>query len=546
MKKLSVFALLCCLALTVTLFAGCTGAKEIKDWESNPVAENVSPLYRDYYHIFVYGFADSNDDGIGDLKGIESKLDYIAGLNFNGIWLSPIYPSSQSNHNYDVEDYCGIDSRYGTLDDFEDLVTACHQRGISVMLDTVFNHTSNKHPWFVEAQSALRSGDADNKYVSYYKFNNNDPNNYAHFEGASTMPKLNLDNPEVRSELDDIMRFWIDEYNVDGLRLDAAFHFYSNEAKNVEFMQWLMSAAQKYNPDVYMVGEVWKHDTTVFRHYAENSVQSFFNFEWSTASGYNKLIQLLYRPNAIGADLENIVNTNEQGTAAGIDALFASNHDTPRFANCVAYYSSRQEAVTDELMSQHRMAVALLYTQAGNVFNYYGNEIGMRNGIRNSTSQDYIDHTYRTAMNWGSDTATTHEDGMAYMAYGRTTVYGVWDDILGGVAEQQDDQNSLLNFYRRVMLLRRQNPEIAQGTSEFLDSGDESVVVVKRTAGNESILLVYNFDSTQTHTVNLSALLQANGLDGTFAGFLSSDNNRDVTYSNGKVTLPQYSVAVIR
>ena len=547
MKRFSVFALILCLALALSAFAGCGQSQgEIKDWEANPVATDVDPLYRDYYHIFVYGFADSDGDGIGDLKGIESKLDYIADLNFNGIWLSPIYPSSQSNHNYDVEDYCGIDERYGTLDDFDDLVEACNQRGITVMLDTVFNHSSDRHPWFRAAQEALRNGDTSNKYVSYYKFNNNDPNSYAHFTGATSMPKLNLDNPEVRTELDNTLKFWIADHGVKALRLDAAYHFYSNEEKNVQFMQWLMSAARKYCPDVYMVGEVWMHDTTVYRHYAEDSVQSFFNFEWSAAPGYNALMTLLNNPDSIAERLPDVISSKEEGTAKGIDALFASNHDTSRFANCVAYYSARYEEVTDALMSQHRMAIALLYTQSGNVFNYYGNEIGMRNGLRNSTSSDYVDHTYRTAMNWGSDTAQSHEDGMAWMAYGSATVYGVWDDVLGGVAEQKDDQNSLLNFYRRVMLLRRQNPEIAQGTSQFIDSGDDKVVIIKRTAGSKSILLVYNFDPQAEHTLNVGDIVESNGLSGTFAGFLSSNNDRDVTYKNGKLTLPQFSIAVIR
>ena len=110
------------------------------------------------------------------------------------------------------------------------------------------------------------------------------------------------------------------------------------------------------------------------------------------------------------------------------------------------------------------MGVALLYTQAGNVYNYYGNEIGMRNGLRRDPREDYVDQTYRLAMNWGDRSEITHENGFAYQAYGMDTLFGAYDDYLGGVAEQTDDQNSLYNFYRRIMLLRRQNPEIARGS----------------------------------------------------------------------------------
>ena len=549
-KKITVISILLCLVLVLSLFAACKTPEEpdngIKAWESNKVVAADSPLYRDYYHIFVYSFADSDGDGIGDLKGIESKLDYIADLGFNGIWLSPINPS-QTEHCYDVEDYCAVNSKFGTLADFKDLVDVAHDKGISVMLDLVINHSSNRHPWFTQSQTAWRNKLTTNKYYDYYTFTNSTGTEYLRFGNEATMPKLNLDSEGVRTEIDNICKFWLQNYGVDAFRLDAAMHFYgeANEDKNIAFMQWLMSTAQKYNPDVYMVGEVWSSARTIYNHYAENSVQSFFNFPFGTPS--NSLMQVLNSGQENRATtITNLLKSKESGTAKGIDALFASNHDTSRISNSISYINSRSEEVTDERMSQHRMAIALLYTQTGNVFNYYGNEIGMRNGARKSSSSDYKDYTYRTAMNWGEEAHYERKDGFAYKAYGYDGRFGEYDDYLGGVAEQINDQNSLLNFYRRVMLLRRQNPEIAQGTSTFIMNADSDLLVLVREYKGSKILMIYNMHSDKQITFNASDIISQYGLKGNLAGFLSGNNNRDVTMNGKTVTMPQYTVAIIR
>lgn len=547
MKKFTyIISIILCLSFVATFFTACT-PNDIKDWESNQKYDDGNPYYKDYYQIFVYGFADGNGDGVGDLKGVEQKLDYIADLGFNGIWLSPIHPSPTS-HKYDVTDYLSVDEEFGTLDDFKSLVAAAHGKGISVMLDMVFNHTSNHHPWFEAAQQAYREG-KESKYRSYYMFTDNQGDSYETFGGYSHMPKLNLDNEDVRGEIDAICKFWLKDCQVDGFRLDAAMHFYGNASKNISFMQWLMSTAKKYNPDVYMVGEVWDNAETIYSHYAEDSVQSFFNFALSTADGGNQI------PAIVGAsvtdksgELKNVVEAKENGTAKGIDALFASNHDTLRVANSAAlgYVSRRTNKFDVSMYERHKMGIALLYTQTGNVFNYYGNEIGLRSGLRISTSDDYLDHTYRTAMDWGADSETTHENGFAYQSYGMSTLYGEYDDYLGGVAEQVDDQSSLYNFYRRIMLLRRQNPEIARGTSSFVAYEDTDVAIIVRTYNGKSILLVYNLNDTESKTVNVAQIIADNNLQGTLAGFLSADNGRDVKFKGSVLNMPQFSLAVIR
>lgn len=547
MKKITIIsALILCLTLVLTLCVACA-PKDIKDWENNEINDDGNPYYKDYYQIFVYSFADGNGDGIGDLKGVEQKLDYIKDLGFTGIWLSPICPSP-TYHKYDVTDYFNIDPEFGTLDDFKSLVKSAHDKGISVMLDIVINHSSNNNPWFKASQQAYASNDTDNEYYDFYMFTSPDGKNYQTFGGYTHMPKFNLNSEGVRGKIEEICKFWLQDYGVDAFRLDAAYHYFGNAAKNIEFMTWLMATAKKYNPDVYMVGEAWQHDTTVYAHYAENSVQSFFNFELSGTSGYNKLFMVLN--NGVldkAVELKSVIDRKEAGTAKGIDALFASNHDTSRVSNIpLSYYSSREGEVTNTAYEKHKMGIALLYTQSGNVFNYYGNEIGMRNGIRYIAESDYEDQTYRVAMNWGNNNVETRENGFAYKAYGDDTRFGAYDDFLGGVAEQVDDQNSLYNFYRRIMLLRRQNPEIARGTSTFITYEDTDVALVIREYNGSKILLVYNLHNEKSKNVDLSKIIADNGLRGVLAGYLSSDNGRDVTLSGTKLALPQFSIAVVR
>ena len=546
MKKLtSIFAVVLCLIIVATLCISCKDKTDdgIKDWEKNEIVKADSPLYRDYYHIFVYSFADSNGDGIGDLKGIENKLDYIADLGFNGIWLSPIHPAFTPTHKYDVLDYYGISPDYGTMQDFDDLVSAAHEKGISIMLDLVINHTSHQHPWFLSAQQAYPNGTSP--YSDYYTFNGS-KTSYEKYEGNSQMPKLNLESEKVRAELENMCKVWLKDHKVDGFRLDAAKHFYSTATDSVKFMQWFMSTAQKYNPDVYMVGEVWSGANEVYRYYAEDSVQSFFNFSLSTAGGQNKLMLYLNQGQTSRATkITDVLKSKEIGTAKGIDALFASNHDTSRIANTISYLNRTGE-YDETKMELHKMSIALLYTQTGNIFNYYGNEIGLRNGYTGNATPHYVDYPFRVAMNWDIESTSARNGEFASKAYGYNTYFGQHDDIIGSVAEQKDDQNSLLNFYRRVMLLRRQNPEIAQGTSTFIPYADTDVLVLVREYKNNKILMIYNLSSTESVDFDASDIISQYGLTGTLAGFLSSNNDRDVTLNGSTVNLPQFSVAVIR
>lgn len=280
-RKISVFSVMLLCILVATVFLSGCGEYRM------PIDENLEPNiiddnYRTFYEIFVGGFSDSNDDGMGDLQGVINRLDYLndgdpksgKSLGITGIWLMPVMVSF-SYHKYDVIDYKTIDPDYGTMEDMRNLVAECHKRGINIIIDLVLNHTSKYHEWFKQAQQARATGDTANPYYDYYsvKIGNEgggwynfatDPNgNKWVYEGnfSSDMPELNYDNPAVKEAVEDIVRFWLSDVGVDGFRLDAVKYFYfGDEARNVQLLGWLNDTCKKYNEDVYIVGENWSNE----------------------------------------------------------------------------------------------------------------------------------------------------------------------------------------------------------------------------------------------------------------------------------------------
>lgn len=319
-------------ATVMLLFSSCATKSNIEQ-----VA--MSDNYRIYYEIFVASFYDTDGDGMGDLQGIRQKLDYLneAGssksLGVNGLWLMPIM-SSPSYHKYDVTDYYSVDPDYGTLEDFKALAAACKERNIALIIDLPINHTSDRHPWF---QAAL-SGDQD--YENYYRFRDDfasdfhkDERSGRFFEGhfGSHMPDLNLANPQVRQELSDICKFWLDA-GVNGFRLDAVSWFFSsNITANVEFLSWLYNELKTFDPDVYLVGEAWSDATTILALY-ESAIPSFFNFPFSQSTG--TLISSIRAGK--GASLASAVDRwYAQLPQGAIDAPFLTNHDHARSAGAL-------------------------------------------------------------------------------------------------------------------------------------------------------------------------------------------------------------------
>ena len=214
--------ILLCLAL---LLCGCQTKQEVVSNENSSIV----------YEIFPYSFYDSDSNGVGDLKGITSKLDYIQSLGAGYIWLTPI-SQSPTYHKYDVVDYMSIDTIFGTIDDFDNLVSEANNRNIGIIFDLVLNHTSSKHPWFKQAQSDLLNNrcEEEGNMCNWYNFSTEKKANYTLMGGGyyyesgfwSEMPDLNLDEPKVRDEIEKIVKFWID-HGVSGFRLDAPYHYYN-------------------------------------------------------------------------------------------------------------------------------------------------------------------------------------------------------------------------------------------------------------------------------------------------------------------------------
>ena len=296
MKKLNLHQLLLIPALY--LATGCSTPAKL---DSPPEAKASKWPRGVTYEIFVQSFCDSDNDGIGDIKGMTSKLDYLADLGIEGIWLMPMSPSP-SYHKYDVTDYYGIHPDYGTMEDFKTFVNEAHKRNIKVVTDLVLNHSGSDHPWFKEASKSERSpyrdyyvwahkddpqtkgegkttGDDSHNVHQWHEVKGSDYKYYGYFWGG--MPDLNFDNPKVREEVYNIGRYWLQEVGVDGFRLDAARHIFPDDRPedNHQFWQEFKAEMQKVKPDVYLVGEVWAEAETVAPYF--KGLPALFNFEMS-------------------------------------------------------------------------------------------------------------------------------------------------------------------------------------------------------------------------------------------------------------------------
>lgn len=441
-----------------------------------------SDKYRTFYEIFAYSFYDSNGDGIGDINGITSKLDYLNDgdasttddLGIEGIWLMPIMPSP-SYHKYNISNYKDIDPQYGTLDDFKNFVSEAHKRNINVIIDFVINHTSREHEWYKKAIEELKAGKSDG-YAQYYHFSQTNPGHgwkesdakgwFYECEFDTDMPDLNLTNETVRHELEDIVKFWID-IGVDGFRLDAVMWFESTGHKDsIADLKWLYDYAKSVKPDVYMVGECWT-DFSVMVDYYESGVDSFFNFDEQGPTGV--VASSVQKKNALGY-VNKVVSFQDsiaEKNPSGINTPFISNHDTARSAGFL---------MNDTVK---KMAAALYIVAPGNPFIYYGEEIGMT-GSENDPAK-------RTGMYWESKDA----EGYVKKIPGSTNKE-VPDK---SVKEQLEDEDSLLSFYKRAVRLKSQNPEIARGKASAVDLGCDETAGLLCDYNGSKALVIYNTDS---------------------------------------------------
>lgn len=494
----------------------------------------IDDNYRNYYEIFVYSYYDSNGDGIGDFNGISSKLDYISDMGFNGIWLMPIMPSP-TYHKYDATDYYSVDPSYGTLEDFQNLVNECHKRGIKLIIDLVLNHSSTKHPWFTEAVAYLKGLDEGAKpdlsecpSVGYYHFTKEKKNSKYYKVGNSDwyyeaqfwdqMPDLALDNPDFQTEIKEITKYWLD-MGVDGFRLDAIKDYYTGDTnKNLEFIKWFDDYVLSVNPDAYIVGECWDN-TSVVSTYYKSGIMSLFNYPAALLNGV--IIPSVRKLNGANAktfqsNLTNIYSKYREANPDYIDAPFISNHDNPRMAMMAAY--------DPELI---KMSAGVLLTMNGSPFVYYGDEIGMG-------SQGTKDENKRLPMNWSA----VNQTGITTPPPGADAV----EQKLQPLDEQQNDPLSILNYYKRVLRIRNENPEIARGELSVVDTlTTENVCGVRKTYQGSEIVVVYNM-SQDAATVDLySAGLASLQI----RGYLTVDGSEG-TISEGVLVMPRYSIVILK
>lgn len=479
------------------------------------------------YEIFTGSFADSNGDGIGDLNGIRKHLDYINDgdssteddLGVDAIWLTPIFPSP-TYHKYDASDYENIDPDFGTLEDFDKLLAACHARGIRLYLDLAVNHTSVEHPWFVAAADCLRElSEASNAslaqakeqcpYVDYYNFSTEAQDGYAQLVGTdfyyearfwSGMPDLNLDSEAVRNEISDITKFWLDR-GVDGFRLDAVTSYYTEDKqKSIDFLAWLTGTVKSIKSDAYLVGECWADQATI-ADYAASEIDSLFDFPFAgqdgtiaqtvrSGSGASKWAKALESTESLYASIN----------ADFIDAPFYTNHDMARSAGYYSYDDG----------TKAKLASGMNLLMSGNAFVYYGEEVGLKGSGK--------DENKRAPMPWASEKQETGETGTSsdaaaetesdakLFSYSAVTAGPPDLDKLdlkyGTVQEQESDPDSILSYFRQAIRLREDYPVIATGRTLVLESlsTSQAAVFLKTAAGEKVDSASAEVDASEAET----------------------------------------------
>lgn len=544
-------ALLCSLFLCETAFCG-TSTDVSEGTLSESAFHMEDQRCRTTYEIFVYSFCDSDSDGIGDLSGVRNKLDYIQDLGFDQIWLMPVCPSP-TYHKYDVTDYMAIDPAYGTLEDFEALISDCHERGIRVITDLVLNHTSSQHPWFLEAAEYLKSlpdgAPADASAcptLDYYHFTQTPESGYAQIPDSSWyyearfwegMPDLNLDSEAVRDEIRKILSFWLEE-GVDGFRLDAVTYYYTgNDEQNIRFLNWVKDTADESAADLadaggsfspYIVCEAWI-DQSLYAAYYASGVDSMFDFAYAGAEG---LLAKTVKGQVSAQKFTDSLKAEQELFASFSDsyvnAPFYTNHDLDRSAGYYAYDDG----------SRTKFALGLNLMMSGNAFLYYGDEIGMKGSGK--------DENKRAPMIWvPEDTENPSAAGMCTGPEGMDSI----KQKFPSAAEQENDPLSVLNYTKQAIAVRNKYNVIRDGiVIPIPELESDTVGAYRKVPGSpesgpnqESVEILFN-TSEETQTVDLSSLSDPFL---TLADCLCV-SAEPVLLDEGQLTLPPFSVAILK
>ena len=484
-----------CILAALMLLSGAAPAEEAAGGEIVfQEGWDVKDQARVFYEIFVGSFSDSDGDGVGDLRGIINRMDYLndgdpasgKSLGVEGLWLTPVF-LSPSYHKYDVTDYYQIDPSFGTEADLRELIALCHERDVMLILDLPLNHTGRENRWYKNFRNAHLMHNPDNIHYDFYTWledgeaapagrrfipvRGTDIQVEANF--SDSMPELNFDNELVRAAVLDVAAYYL-RMGVDGFRFDAAKYPYLGEHdRNVEFWTWYIGELKKINPEVYTVAEVWDGDGIINRYAA---CVNCFHFSTSQAEGLYAETAKAGDVNRLTAATEKYLSDLKRINPEAMNIPFIANHDTDRAAGYLT-------------MAGGRMAVAasLYLLTPGSPFIYYGEEIGLR-GSRGGASTDA---NRRLAMLWGDGDTVRDPAGSDYT---KQTTYSVADLL--------KMKGSLLHHYQKLLTVRKANPEIARGDYTALVFPDTKLGGFL-CAWNGSVAAVIHNTTEKTLKVNL-------------------------------------------
>ena len=492
----------------ILLFINCSKESELNDSlnEPEPIIETPAPTeeiiptniwWNDavFYEIFVRSFSDSDGDGIGDLNGIINKLDYLndgnpatdTDLGVTAIWLMPIFPSP-SYHGYDVTDYRAINPDYGTLEDFRNLVTQAHARGIKIVIDFVANHTSDLHPWFAASSQNQNKRDWYVWESSHPNFNGPWGQNVWHLRNSSYyygifwhgMPDLNFKNEEVTTEIKDVVRYWYEDIGVDGFRIDAVKHWIEegnqqdNSPATLAWWRDFYQYQKSINPSLMTVGEAWTSTQNIIP-YSDNRLDYCFEFDLATS--------IINSINSESIDeLRSKINQVTSNYKPFQYGTFLTNHDQNRVYNQL-----------NKSTAKAKLAASILLSLPGIPYLYYGEEIGME-GIK-------PDEDIRRPMQWSmsanagfSTAAPWHDLNQNYSEF--------------NVANQQADPNSLWRHYQKWISHRKTVSALTTGSYKGVGISINSVFPFMRinNVNQESVLILHNLSSTNQNGLTINVI----------------------------------------
>ncbi len=503
-----------------------------------------------FYELNVRAFFDHNTDGHGDLRGLTQKLDYLKDLGVDAIWLLPIYPSPLLDDGYDIADYYSIHPDYGDLEDFKTFLNAAHQRGMRVITDLVLNHTSDQHRWFQSARNGRGDpyhdyyvwSDDDQKYAqARVIFLDSEQSNWTWDESAqryywhrfySSQPDLNFDNPDVRDEMFKVAKFWLG-MGVDGFRADAVPYLFEREGTNCEnlpathaYLKELRHFIDLYYPGRILLCEANQWPKDVRKYFGEgDEFHMGFHFP---------LMPRIYMAIRKG-DVSPLIWVMDQTPPIPDNtqwSTFLRNHDEltlemvseeerqwmweqyapdPRMRLNLGI-RRRLAPLLDNDRRKIELAYSLLFTLPGSPVIYYGDEIGMGDNI-------WLDDRsgVRTPMQWSNDNNAGFSAAPFESLYSPLIDEGEFSFSKVNVSQQEQDPNSLLNWIRKLLCIRKQNPAFGQGNLQILPCENMSILAFLRESKQQTLLILHNLspetqrftlDLTQFQGLNLVGLLQ--------------------------------------